>query len=1267
MDSNWQEAAASNTDNFARGASDWNWPKAPELIFDGEDNTAGYYTADPIASENQVAIKNNDSDEDAINSFIATLPCDTFSASSMKLRIENDDAEGEHIAMVQLPPACAVRGTFQSGRCKTATDARRQVCAQVVDALQKEGQLDAEARPTSVPLVPPTEDVTWPHVCPSQLPLEALEITRLQGEAEWPTQMVLTLITLTPEQPDWNIGCLSAHASPAETPGFALQFELGEGNPIVRIEPTVIPWPPSPGATAHMKAYNWVGTNAILPGGPDTVAVVPLVRGNIDWARICSVTNEDKAETVPLWLDGLCKRLASIQRLQQLARHAPIGPVPNALRMEAVLSAGVGAYNETFQALTLQGQAVLNMLFAVAFFAKHTSDDARRLEHRVKAALNSNRLATLIVNSNLLQEVVQVIPGVTWLPRNSSGASYPAASAEPQPEIPPPADSATQTVAAATNPSVECQNNTANQPESKIASPADWDAHRAEVMEQRENNSGNSDPGARNVHGDTTAQLRSSGDTYPVATSSGDEHPSASAVTRRQAADGQELELRRAASQNEATGVEHLLRAGTPPNLRNDGVECAVAEQMLFALIGAYAEEKGADIYSVVELWRWLTGSDELMMTAHYLGCAATEYKGRTSSYEYFKQVEADDGTLELHVHYINFGLVRYRRPDKHSQYGQYQIENGRAEWCSVSYDYRQQTYVWNAFQVEIMEGVDVPAPLPNKVQLWLRGTRTKALMKYKRCPEPSMVHTALQEKEDGSLHVHYKDYGWYCYTRCPKGGLGFEVKVSPPSEKKPVFYSEKPGEKTLFSPHHVEQLLPNKVTEWLMTGKSLFQLMSIDTTASDAEDYQVTEQEDDHICWELQNGEHWRCVRKHVGCSIVFLAGKENEDPKELMYLDRGAQTEDQHVMPQKVMRWLKKPPDRACNEKIFKAYLETNQTVCTPVPMQINSSFPQLPYTDLHQLQFELHHDFSNRMLLAEALLQTSGNASSMTPDFQRLAFVGNAVAQQLVARILVENAPFSTSATLVHHDDADKARTFAVGPNATLPAMATNRPTYQWPEKRGGLTIGAEWPTIAAIDLKNIERLRKRLQACCNNVAYARTAVKLGLHKGMLHCTPELQKSVRSFAKVVERSDLEFENNEPNPYPWHRLLKHDAPRALGNTLIACLGAIVMDGAEGGSGNLAYSDARHVLVDHVHDCKTMPIDERVLARPKAKDDMSASDLVAIIQDARHTLNIKALLPPPPSAGHTRDPREPIPVPTAYRRADEMRKVYVTIDGSLL
>ena len=153
----------------------------------------------------------------------------------------------------------------------------------------------------------------------------------------------------------------------------------------------------------------------------------------------------------------------------------------------------------------------------------------------------------------------------------------------------------------------------------------------------------------------------------------------------------------------------------------------------------------------------------------------------------------------------------------------------------------------------------------------------------------------------------------------------------------------------------------------------------------------------------------------------------------------------------------------------------------------------------------------------------------------------------------------------------------RTFAVGPNATL--QTTDRPTYQWPEARGGLTFGAEWPTIEAIDLKNIERLRKRLQACCNTVAYARTAVELGLHKGMLHGTPELQKSVRSFAKAVARSQEEFEKNRTNPYPWHRLLKHDAPRALGNTLIACLGATVMDGAQGVQ-SYSYLDAKKVLV---------------------------------------------------------------------------------------
>ncbi len=85
-----------------------------------------------------------------------------------------------------------------------------------------------------------------------------------------------------------------------------------------------------------------------------------------------------------------------------------------------------------------------------------------------------------------------------------------------------------------------------------------------------------------------------------------------------------------------------------------------------------------------------------------------------------------------------------------------------------------------------------IPEPLPNKVQRWLRGTCAAALINYKRCGEPTLVHEALREMRDGSLHALYKYHGWYVYKRCPKGGLGFERKLKVnPSEDEHVFYSE--------------------------------------------------------------------------------------------------------------------------------------------------------------------------------------------------------------------------------------------------------------------------------------------------------------------------------------------------------------------------------------------------------------------------------------------------------------------------------------------
>ena len=1097
-------------------------------------------------------VETDDIDEEAIKKYIETVPRDSFSQRVMteRLAIECEQDGEMYVAKYFLPAACPLRGTYQSDSFRTEISARRNVCAKIVADLRKEGLLDSESNATKVlPALQP--EISCPLQCPPQMSLECLEASPLKGVLEWPSEIVLNHITLVPGRENmeggsvaqWmNFGCLSGYTLPAERPGFALQFELGEGRPAVRIEPKVISWPPSAGATAHIQVYN----DAVLPDWDEALAIVPLIQDGmgweIDWERICGVSSEGKKDIPPEWLHQLCQRIVILQRLEQLGRiFAPIGPVPNPLRMEAVMGGGHGWGAQAFQVLCLQGEKALKMLFAVTAYVEYPYDDAGRLSQRVQASMDATRLASLVANSGLLAEV---IPSVDWLPRLA-------------------------------------------------------------------------------------------------------------------------------------------------------GVEPDTAVKMLFALVGAYAGEKGGDFYSVVKLWEWLTAdeqkatrgdeksdTDELKTSNRYVDSDATKYKGRTPTYERFSQVvDPEDGTPELHVKYEKLGVARYRRADvqKKRDHSQYEVKNSPEKgWMDIHYDHRQATYVWRAFQVLDDQNNYLPAALPNKVQCWLRGTSAAALINFKRCGSPTLTHESLCEKKDGSLHVQYQCGGLFRYTRCPQGGLGFEESISPEkgeSCKSPIWYSENPGEKTLLSEisaHSDSQEgapLPNKVTEWLMTGKSLFQIGSVVAANASGDDVKVTsEHEADHITW-ISNAEgdseHWKCCREHVGCAIIFVAGKlvENEFClEELIYKGQAAETENGTVMPERVIKWMKKHPERKCDERVFKEYIEQQRKrdtpLCTLAPLQMQGCFPELPSIDLGHVEKALHHSFSNRMLLAEALLHSTGKHDSMTPDFQRLAFVGNAVAEQLVTRILVESAQFSTCATLSRRDKLVDASTFAVGPNASLEERNLT-PEYEWPQEQKGVSYGADWPAIDDIDLSSPEKFRKVYNACCNNVAYARTCVELGLYKGMLQGSKDLSRSIHSFVKAVARS----KEDESAEKGWMRLLRHDAPRAIGNVFIACLGATIMDGAQGVQ-EYSYLDARKVLVQHIKDGKDMPVMEVLPDKKENQSDGSWEMLKDLLKDGDNTLDGKQLAPPPPLCvpWGTSDPIPVLTVPAPPKPEEEQLHAALTL-----
>ena len=177
-----------------------------------------------------------------------------------------------------------------------------------------------------------------------------------------------------------------------------------------------------------------------------------------------------------------------------------------------------------------------------------------------------------------------------------------------------------------------------------------------------------------------------------------------------------------------------------------------------------------------------------------------------------------------------------------------------------------------------------------------------------------------------------------------------------------------------------------------------------------------------------------------------------------------------------------------------------------------------------------------------------------------------MGSDTAEEVVTRILLKAATFSTAAT-VNRDAVAKASTYAVG--------------------RSSSQVAREWPLPASsgcsedAKLSSPDGLQARVEACCNHIAYARTCVQLELHKSILLSSQELQLSVNSFAAVVKEAD-----KQDNPWPY--VLANDAPTVLGHVFLACLGALVMDSG--------YRDAAKVLGTHVEKCLSMPLPAIVL-----------------------------------------------------------------------
>ena len=275
-------------------------------------------------------------------------------------------------------------------------------------------------------------------------------------------------------------------------------------------------------------------------------------------------------------------------------------------------------------------------------------------------------------------------------------------------------------------------------------------------------------------------------------------------------------------------------------------------------------------------------------------------------------------------------------------------------------------------------------------------------------------------------------------------------------------------------------------------------------------------------------------------------------------------------------------------------------------------NNIFEQV-HTDFGQLETSLNHTFTNRMLLVEALTHGSfGHKKCLTPDCQRLAYVGNAVAEELVARLLFESAAFSTGAT-VQHGATTKPTAYAV--------------TFANQYNDLKFLLSNEEEDASSVNVhacQSSEELFTLWSACCSHVTYATSCVILNLHKGIRHDSQQLERSITHFANIVTQASLSFEDVENKP--WPHILAHDAPRALGDAFIACLGAIVMDGSNG------YLQARKILLKHIRLCAYIPLPnvgfkDQMLCKPES---ITKAKLHELVSDGNFSLCALNLPPEP-------------------------------------
>ena len=562
------------------------------------------------------------------------------------------------------------------------------------------------------------------------------------------------------------------------------------------------------------------------------------------------------------------------------------------------------------------------------------------------------------------------------------------------------------------------------------------------------------------------------------------------------------------------------------------------------------------------------------------------------------------------------------------------------AHWVDIHFNPSLGTYE----STILLDDKGQKQALANKTSAWLDGRPVTSLVNCKHNKKVTVRYLQLTEKlvtdqtnkagsgeEALELLVRYAKYGVVTYSHCPDGNnLGFETYRG---TKLPVIYSER--DKTFISPNlsaveHSPVPMPNKVIHWLQDSVRLAVLLQGQGPSIKKNRDSSPNVEDNEDYVDFHDGDSWeKCflVRGGTGCTYVHEDSNGN-----IRYLVWD-ENKKAWMLPSPSLRTpgaagTEVPPDVACwlKHRLHETLASPHPTVqhfmkyllkrpWTQTPTHVKRCLPKEIELGLLQSSECLGYTFRNPLLLAEALSHASC-AEAVTPCNDRLAFLGEHVIEALITILLAEHIWDSQDQSELEveadqdedqsepkcDEDWVKINPQVVQSGAGFEAEGT-QPLE--PLLRFGCPIAMSWSPEDADGIENRgsrstdrslskgalatqKELYAWRDACCNHLAYGRTAVRLSLHKrGLKPASDALNQGMEKFERLIQRlgdsgkavQGVEIQN------PWPYIIGHGAPRALGDAFLAVAGAIYLDSCW----RLAKQFLTPILKAHVKFCEPL------------------------------------------------------------------------------